>query len=109
MDNETLTGLGLSVSVQTCMAQGGMTMLMLQVKGQRAALTDAQVFDASGRPWPTLLQPQSFGGGDEDGASSCQIVVAGKPQPPLSLAFVASGNGAAVTVPILLEHVSFSK
>jgi len=81
-------------------------MLSLQIAGKGAALTDAQVFDASGRPWPTFLQPQNFGGmGDSE---SRQVIIAGKPQPPLSLAFVASGNGAAVDVPILVEHVSLS-
>jgi len=107
LNSETLTALGVSLSVQTCMAQGGMTMVMLQVAGGQAALTDAQVFDANGKPWPTLFLPQNFGGGDD--SESCQIVVAGKPQPPLSLAFLASSTGAAVVVPILLEHVLFSK
>ena len=104
--SDTLAGLGLTVSVQMSMVQNGMTMLSLQIAGKGAALTDAQVFDASGRPWPTFLQPQNFGGmGDSE---SRQVIIAGKPQPPLSLAFVASGNGAAVDVPILVEHVSLS-
>jgi hypothetical protein len=43
-----------------------------------------------------------MGMGDD---SSCTIMVAGKPEPPLSLAFVASGAGASVEVPILVEKV----
>ena len=103
-----LSAIGLSLSMQMGMDQNGMTVLSLQTQGTQAALLDAQVFDASGRPWPTFLQQPNFGGGDESGASF-QIMVAGKPQPPLSLAVLASGSGSTVEVPILLEHVSLSK
>ena len=106
LNSPTLTGLGLELSLQMGMAQSGMTMLELQVKGKQTALTDAQVFDANGKPWPTFLQQQDFGGGD---ANSCQVLVAGKPEPPLSLAFLASGGGPTVEVPILVEHVTVSK
>lgn len=106
LNSAALADLGLSLSVQMGMVQSGMTMLTLQVKGTQATLTDAQVFDADGKPWPTFLQQQDFGGGEE---GSCQIMVAGKPQPPLSLALAASGGGASVTVPILVEHVALTK
>ncbi len=106
LNSAALAGLGLTVSVQMGMIQGGMTMLTLQVKGSAATLTDAQVFDAEGKPWPTYLQQQDFGGGD---ATSCQLMIAGKPQPPLSLALQASGGGATVAVPILVEHVALAK
>jgi hypothetical protein len=83
------------------MVQNAMTMLELQVKGKDAALTDAQVFDANGRPWPTFLQQSDTG---EE--SRCQIMIAGKPQPPLSLILLASSGGTALEVPILVEHVT---
>lgn len=106
LTSDALAALGLSISMPMCMAQNGMTVLTLQISGKGAALTDAQVFDASGKPWPTFLQSMNFGGmGDSE---TCEIMVAGKPQAPLSLAFAASGNGTAVEVPILVEHVSFS-
>jgi hypothetical protein len=95
-----LAELGLSLSLQTGMVQSGMTMLMLQTEGERAALSDAQVFDAEGKPWPTFLQPQ-MGGSD-----SCHIIVPGMPKPPLSLALAVSGGGLEVEVPVLLEHVA---
>jgi hypothetical protein len=104
--SEALTGLGLTLSVQMGMIQGGMTMLTLQVKGTQATLTDAQVFDAAGKPWPTTLAQMDFGGGEE---GTCEIMVAGKPQAPLSLALVATGGGASVTVPILVENVPLTK
>ena len=106
LNNAALAAIGLSLSVQMGMAQSGMTMLELQVKGGQAALRDAQVFDADGKPWPTFFTPQDFGNGD---ASTCRILVAGKPQPPLSLALLASGGGSTVEVPILLEHVAVLK
>jgi hypothetical protein len=106
LNSAALQGLGLSLSVQMCMVQAGMTMLTLQTQGKQAALTEAQVFDANGKPWPTFLPPFDFGGEE---AGSCELMVAGKPQPPLSLAFLASGSGAAVDVPILVEHVPLTK
>jgi hypothetical protein len=101
LSDSRLAELGLSVQVQMAMVQSGATILSLQVRGGKGTLVDAQVFDASGHPWPTTLTPSDFGGSDE----SCQIVVAGKPQPPFSLAFVASGVGALVHVPVLVENV----
>ena len=104
LNSARLAELGLSLSLQMGMVQSGMTMLRLEVKGQRAALTDAQVFDADGKPWPTFLQQSDTG---EEGM--CQIMIAGKPQPPLSLALLASGSGSTVEVPILMEHVALGK
>lgn len=106
LNSPALAGMGLSLVLQMGMAQSGMTMLTVQVTGKQALLADAQVFDAEGKPWPTFLQQPDVGSGD---ATSCQIMVAGKPQPPLSLALLASGGGATVAVPFLLEHVSLTK
>jgi len=101
-----LASLGLTLSVQMGMAQAGMTMLTLQVAGKQVALTDVQIYVSAGKPWPTFLQQQDFGPGD---ATMCQLLVAGKPEPPLSLALRASGGGTTVQVPFLLEHVSLAK
>jgi len=106
LESAPLKALGLEMSVQTCIAQTGMTMLMLQVKGGEAALTDAQVFDADGKPWPTYLQFLNYGNAD---SGVCQVMVTGKPKAPLSLAFLASGSGTSVDVPILMEHIPLSK
>lgn len=102
ISDSRLAELGLSLRVQMAMIQSGMTMLSLETSGSKAALVDAQVFDAEGRPWPTtLMQPESSGGDDR----SCQLIVAGKPKPPFSLALAVGGVGASVTVPILVENV----
>lgn len=100
LSNPALPELGLTLTFQMGMAQNGFTMVMLQVGGKKAVLSEAQVFDATGRPWPTFLQQQSFG---EQG--SCSIIVAGKPTAPLSLALLVTGVGADVEVPIVLEKV----
>ena len=66
----------------------------------QAALSEAQVFDSEGRPWPTLLQQQGFG--DE---GSCSIMIAGRPTAPLSLALLVTPVGADIEIPIVLEKV----
>jgi hypothetical protein len=103
LNNPRLADLGLLLSVQTAMVESEMTILTLMAKGKQAVLTDAQVFDAEGRPWPTFLQSQS--GGEDGEGGACQIMVAGKPPAPLSLALLVSGGGVTVEVPIALEHV----
>lgn len=95
-----LAEIGLNVKVQMAMVQAGMMNLMLQLGGEKAGITDAQVFDANGRPWPTFVQEVEAG--DEP---SLTLMVAGKPEPPLSLAFVANGGGSTVEVPILVEKI----
>jgi hypothetical protein len=97
-----LTALGLSVKVQMAMVQSGMTILSLETSGGKATLVDAQVFDAGGHPWPTVLLQSDSTGVDEQ---SCQIMVAGKPKPPFSLALAVGGVGASVALPILVENV----
>jgi hypothetical protein len=104
LDSHALNDLGLSVSVNTGMTQNGMTILALQVNGKTATLTDAQVFDADGKPWPTMFSPQ--GSGEEE---SFQVLVTGNPHPPLSLALLATGGGTVVEAPILVEHVSLNQ
>jgi hypothetical protein len=102
VSDSRLGELGLSLRVQMAMVQGGMTVLSLEAGGSKAALVDAQVFDADGRPWPTTLIQSESGGGEDH---SCQLMVAGKPKPPFSLALAVGGVGASVTLPILVENV----
>jgi hypothetical protein len=101
-----LDELGMNLRLTMGMTQNAMTMLVFNVGGP-AAILDAQVYDAAGRPWPTFLQTgdeSPFSLGDDDG-QSCPIMVAGKPTPPLSIAFLASGNATSVHVPIQIEKV----
>jgi hypothetical protein len=100
--NGRLAELGFSLKVQMAMVQGGMTMISLETSGGKSALVDAQVFDADGHPWPTTLIEQDSGGGDDH---SSQIMVAGKPKPPFSMAVAVGGVGASLNVPILVENI----
>jgi hypothetical protein len=97
-----LAELGLSMRVQMAMAQQGMTTLSLATTGRKTALINAQLFDGDGKPWPTTLTLDDSGGRDE---RSAQLIVAGNPKPPFSLALELGGVGAAVGVPILVENV----
>jgi hypothetical protein len=101
LTDSRLSDLGASLSVDMAMAQGPVTMISLQTGGA-ASLLDAQVFDAAGRPWPTTVVQSAALTGD---ARSCQLMVAGKPKPPFSLAVALGGVGASVTLPILTENV----
>jgi hypothetical protein len=101
LNSPRLAELGLVISLEEGMSQSGMTTLQLEIKGAKAALLDAQAFDADGKPWPTFLISEGGAMGDE---SSCQLIIAGSPKPPLSLAFTASGTSSTVEVPVLVEH-----
>jgi hypothetical protein len=100
--SSALKEMGLVMVPQMCMKQMGMTMLMFQVKGQKAAVEEIQVYDAAGQPCATTFTMQ-MGGGEEGGM--CQVMVSGPATPPLSLAVVAREVGSPVKVPIKLEHV----
>jgi hypothetical protein len=102
ISNPKLPGLGVSLALATGMTQGGMTTLSFQLTTQKSSLLELQVFDADGRPWPTILQQEEVFAAN----GMCQAMVLGRPKPPLSLALLfAGGGGTDVKVPILLEHV----
>ena len=94
-----LVELGLSVRVSAASVQGGITTLSLEAGGGKAAVVDAQVFDAEGRPWPTVLAPADPAGPER----AWQLLVAGKPRPPFSLGLELGGAGPVVVVPIVVE------
>jgi hypothetical protein len=89
---------GLSLRLMMGVVQGPMTSLMIQTGGSKLSVTDGQVYDAAGRPWPTVFQNQEAGG-------AFGLLVAGQPKAPLSLALVVQGVGASVSVPFLVEKV----
>lgn len=95
-----LRELGMLVRFEGGIAQSGMTMLTLQVNGSKAALSEAQVFDSAGRPWPTFLH-----GEDMDEGVRFNLMVAGRPHPPLSLAFLITTVGMAAKAPTVLDDV----
>jgi hypothetical protein len=103
IEHPRLAELGISAKVQMAMAQGSVTTVSLEFSGGKLALVDAAVYDADGRAWTTTFTaPDSS---DEDDARSVQLMVAGAPKAPFSLALVWGGIGATVQVPVQLENV----
>lgn len=78
--NMSLPEFGLKLTFQIGLSESGLTTLVLQAKETKTVFPEAQVFDAKGRPWPTLLLQQGHGHYD--------IMVAGRPAAPLSFAFL---------------------
>lgn len=95
-----LSELGVVIGLQMGMIENGMTILMLQVEGDGVSVMDVCVFDSEGTPWPTFTRKQIVG---DD--TSRQIMVAGQPKPPFSLALLASSGISEVRVPFELENV----
>jgi len=74
----------------------------LNVKGKTATLGNAQIFDADGKPWPTI-----FSQSQEEG-STVQIVVAENAATVIARARFQRA-GATVEVPIVLNMSPWSK
>ncbi|TVR45146.1 MAG: hypothetical protein EA402_04950 [Planctomycetota bacterium] len=51
-----------------------------------------QVFDAEGRPWPSMVNPY------QHSSSTLYYITLGHPQPPLSIALMVDGGGAKITL-----------
>jgi hypothetical protein len=102
LSNPRLTEVGLPLKLAMAMRTGGMLTISLQSEGEskQSALAEAQVFDAEGNPWPCFVHSQQM-----KPYNHYQIMVAGDPPAPLSLALLVSSVGATVKVPIRLEHV----
>ncbi len=100
INDPTLPETGLSLRLTMGVAQGPITTLLIQAGGNKLSVTDGQVYDAAGRPWPTFFQKQGFGG-----EGSFTLMVAGRPAAPLSLALVVNSVGASVDLPFLVEKV----
>jgi hypothetical protein len=102
MTDPHLSLLGLVLRVQMAVVQNGMTTVSLEASGRKAAIIDAQLFDKEGRSWTTAFAQDD----SSDGSSSrCQLVVAGRPAPPFSLALQVGGVGASVALPIVAEDL----
>ncbi|HHY84968.1 MAG TPA: hypothetical protein GYA07_05470 [Verrucomicrobia bacterium] len=106
VEHPALEKIGMSLELETGMAQDGVTMLAFEVGGP-AAIMDVQVYDADGKPWPTLRgqEEDSIHFGDDEEKQSCMVLVAGRPKAPLSIALLASGNATSVPIPIQVEKI----
>jgi len=105
INHPRLAEMGLGVKVQMAMAQSGMTTISLETTGKKSGITEIQVFDADGHPWPSSFMNEESGG---EASQSCQVVVMGKPKAPLSMALVVGDVGASLKLPVLMENVPVS-
>ena len=96
-----LKELGIAMHLQMGLSQPSFTLLRFRVASKKAILSQAQAFDATGRAWPTFFHREN----DGDEENTCQILIAGQPSPPLSLALMANTSEGGITLPIVLERI----
>ncbi len=103
ISSPSLEKLGVQLTLNRASRVKGLVILQMGMKTDNAVVSGVHVFDAKGRPWPTLLTGSlfGFGGGDD----SLQTVVVGAPEGPLSLALLVRAGGPSVKVPIELADV----
>lgn len=102
IDSPELREAGLSLRLQMAMVQNGNTMLMLNTAESKTSISDLQIFDADGAPWPTLMQ-QTPGGDDDEGR---YMILPGRPKPPLSAALLVNSSESSVRVPIQADNLA---
>jgi hypothetical protein len=97
--NPRLKELGVEL-VSRVSVENGVTRINLVVESKKADVTQVQVFDKDGRPWPTITNRANDGGSGQP-----RVLVAGRPEGPLSLAVVVQEDGPKVTLPIEIKGV----
>lgn len=102
LDHPKLSDVGLNLILERVMAWGDNLMIYLSSEEDGSLISQVQVFDEQGKPWPTVY----LSGTEEEMA---YIMVLGELEPPLSLAFLVSGSGSSVKVPIELSDISLRK
>lgn len=91
-----LDELGAGLELEQGARSSGLLQLRFELNGERVAVEAAQVYDRDGQPCPGM-QMQRHG--------NLQLLVAGQPQPPLSLALRLKVSGEPVQIPIALSDV----
>jgi hypothetical protein len=86
----------LDISLEDVMVWGDGLMISFRFEENDPLISQIQVFDTQGQPWPTLYFP----GFEND------VIVLGDPEFPLSLALLARSGGNSVKVPIELSNIS---
>jgi hypothetical protein len=95
-----LKAIGTTAKLKMGIAQAAFTILMVELSGKTTGIAEAQAYDSTGHAWPTILQQQQSGE-----AGTYQVVIAGRPVAPLSLALKLNSDGGGISVPITLENV----
>jgi len=101
-----LEALGVKLTVSASRG-GGMTMVEIVTGLDASPVAEVQVFDAAGRPWPTL--PASIMNRGEDEGGSRRFFVVGNPEGPLSLGLVLSAPGKSLVLPIELRDIPMTR
>ena len=68
-------------------------------------MKEIQVFDKQGQPRPSYLQSE-YGGSD---AQQMQIMIPGRPQPPLSIAILIDAASTRVQIPVELTDLPLTQ
>jgi hypothetical protein len=100
LESPALESLNMKLTLGMAMVQAGNIMISLSSESESATVTDACVFDAAGKPWPTLF----IKNGDDLGGS-IQIQVSGEPPGPLSMALFVDAGGTKVKIPVRMENI----
>jgi hypothetical protein len=101
-----LEALGVKLTVSASRG-GGLMMLQIGAESAASPVAEVQVFDAAGRPWPTL-SASGMGGQDDEGGLQ-RFMVIGKPEGPLSLGLVLDAPGPSLTLPIELRDIPMTR
>jgi hypothetical protein len=89
---------GLVVTLNSVSKNNQITTFALKQKGEEAII-DIQVYDRNGKPWTTILRLLS------PGQDNISFMIAGEPEPPLSLSLLISG-GPKFEIPFSFNDVS---
>ena len=106
LTNPKLEALGVKLTVSASRG-GGLMMVEIGAASAASPVSAAQVFDAAGRPWPTL-SASGMGGQDDEGGSQ-RFIVIGKPEGPLSLGLILDAPGPSLTLPIELRDIPMTR
>jgi len=101
-----LEALGVKLTVSASQG-GGLTMVEIVTGLNASPVAEAQVFDAAGRPWPTL--PASIMSRGEDEGGSRRFFVVGNPEGPLSLGLILNAPGPSLVLPIELRDIPMTR
>jgi hypothetical protein len=99
MESPALESLNMKLTLGMAMVQAGNIMLSISSECESATVVDACVFDAAGRPWPTMFIKSG------DDGDSFQIQVTGEPAGPLSMALFLDTGGTKVKIPVRMENI----
>lgn len=100
VESDRLKALGLVLKVRQAVQLPGALLMGLEGEAEKTYVDEVQIFDADGRPVPSL--GRQFGGGEHFHG---QMWLFGTPRPPLSMAVVVTAGGESIALPLELKDV----